>query len=206
METAVIAENVPRSDAAGPPLRDRTNNQLIIDLLQTLNHLSRWLTPIHDWDALEFSRRRSDPSVKDLLLDLRDTEIRVFSFLRAIANEDGPDLDKIPRPERTPAQEAIDRDAQPLVVMSEFRRVRQSSLSGLRALPDTAWQRDGYSRQDRNWTIRQLAEFLVAHDRDVLERIDRALNLTAARAEIAAVSQVGLAELSEPFVSVATRE
>jgi hypothetical protein len=76
----------------------------------------------------------------------------------------------------------------------------------LRALPDTAWQRDGYSRRDRNWTIRQLAEFLLAHDRDVLARIDRALDLTAARTEIAAVSQVGLAELSEPFVSVATRE
>lgn len=206
METAVIAENAQRRDAAGPPVRDRTNNELIIDLLQTLNHLSRWLTPIHDWDALEYSRHRSEPSVKDLLLDLRDTEVRVFSFMRAIAGEDNPDLDTIPQPEPTLAQEAKDRDAQPLVVMSEFRRVRQSSLSVLRALPDTAWQRDGYSRRDRNWTIRQLAEFLVAHDRDVLARIDRALDLTAARGEIAVVSQVGLAELSEPFVSVATRE
>ena len=206
METAVIAENAQRRDAAGPPVRDRTNNELIIDLLQTLNHLSRWLTPIHDWDALEYSRHRSEPSVKDLLLDLRDTEVRVFSFMRAIAGEDNPDLDTIPQPEPTLAQEAKDRDAQPLVVMSEFRRVRQSSLSVLRALPDTAWQRDGYSRRDRNWTIRQLAEFLLTHDREVLARIDRALDLTAARAEIAAVSQVGLAELSEPFVSVATRE
>ena len=47
-------------------IRDLSNDALIIRLIQTVNHLSRWLTPIHDQTVLEFSPRRSEPSVKEL--------------------------------------------------------------------------------------------------------------------------------------------
>jgi hypothetical protein len=187
-------------------VRDLPNDALIVRLIQTVNHLSRWLTPIHDRTVLEFSARRSEPSVKDLLILTRDTETRAYGFMNAIALDRDPDLDRIPRVEPSPVQISVDRSAHPLVIMSEFRRVRESSTSLLRALPDTAWQRGGYSRTQRNWTIRQLAEYLARHDREMLQRIDRTLSRSGAREGIAAVSQVDFTQIEEPFLATVTRE
>jgi hypothetical protein len=182
-----------------------SNDALIIRLIQTLNHLSRWLTPIHDPTVLEFSARRAEPSVKELLLRMRDTETRAYGFMNAIAAERDPDLDRVPRVEPSPVQTSVDQSAHPLVTMSEFRRVRESSTALLRALPDNAWERGGYSRTQRNWTIRQLAEFLASHDREMLQQIDRALSRSGARQGIAAVSQVDFARIEEPFLATVTR-
>ena len=187
-------------------IRDLSNDSLIIRLIQTVNHLSRWLTPIHDRTVLEFSPRRSEPSVKELLLRMRDTETRAYGFMHAIATERNPDLDRIPRAEPSPVQIAVDRSAHPLVIMSEFRRVRESTTSLLRALPDTAWERGGYSRKERNWTVRELAEYLASHDREMLQRIDRVLSRSGAREGIAAVSQVEFTHIEEPFLASVTRE
>ena len=63
--------------------------------------------------------------------------------------------------------------------MSEFRRLRQSTCSLLRSLPDSAWLRVGTSRRVHDWQIRSLAETLVAHDEDVLTQMDLALDRTA---------------------------
>jgi hypothetical protein len=196
----------PDLEAADASIRNLSNDALIIWLIQTVNHLSRWLTPIHDRTVLEFSARRSEPSVKDLLIRLRDTETRAYAFMNAIASERDPDLDRVPRVEPSPAQVALDRSAHPLVIMSEFRRVRESSTSLLRALPDNAWERGGYSRTQRNWTIRELAEFLAGHDREMLRWIDRALSRSGAREGIAAVSQVDYARIEEPFLATVSRE
>jgi hypothetical protein len=183
-----------------------SNDALIIRLKQTLNHLSRWLTPIHDRALLEFSARRSEPSVKELLIRMRDTEIETYTMMYAIASERNPDLDRIPRIEPSSDQGASDRMAAPLVIMSSFRRVRESTTSLLRALPDTAWERGGFSRSRRNWTIRELAEFLAGHDREMLAQIDRSLARSGARHGIAEVSQVDYAHLDEPFLATTSRE
>jgi hypothetical protein len=204
MNRSVVGE--PQLASADSSLRDLSNDALIIRLLQTVNHLSRWLTPIHDRTVLEFSARRSEPSVKDLLIRLRDTETRAYAFMNAIASERDPDLDRVPRVEPSAAQVALDRSAHPLVIMSEFRRVRESSTSLLRALPDNAWERGGFSRTQRNWTIRELAEYLAGHDREMLKRIDRALSRSGARNGIAAVSQVDYMRIEEPFLATVRRE
>lgn len=178
-----------------------SNDALIVDLLQTVNHLSRWLTPIHDQARLERTTRRSQVSVKDLLLGLRDNEVAVYSFMNAIATQVNPDLDKVPVRQPTPLQREADARASALVVMSEFRRVRESSTSLLRALPDNAWPRGGYSRTTRDWTIRELAESLAVNDWEQLGRIDAALNDTGLRASIASVSRVSRDHLREPFLA-----
>jgi len=204
MSSAAIREQ--HVESADSSIHQLSNDALIIRLIQTVNHLSRWLTPIHDRTVLEFSPRRSEPSVKELLLGMRDNETRAYGFMHAIATERDPDLDRIPCVEPTPVQTAVDRSAHPLVIMSEFRRVRESSSSLLRALPDSAWGRGGYSRTDRNWTIRELAEYLARHDRDMLQRIDRVLSRGGARDGIAAVSQVDFTHIEEPFLATAFRE
>jgi hypothetical protein len=194
--SAMSDQDVESPDSS---IRDLSNDGLIIRLIQTVNHLSRWLTPIHDRTVLEFSPRRSEPSVKELLLRMRDTETRGYAFMYAIATESNPDLDRVPRVEPTEVQAAVDRSAHPLVIMSEFRRVRESSTSLLRALPDSAWGRGGYSRTQRDWTIRELAEYLAGHDREMLQRIERVLSQTGARDGIAAVSRVDFTRIEEPF-------
>ena len=201
--TAMSDQDVESPDSS---IRDLSNDGLIIRLIQTVNHLSRWLTPIHDRTVLEFSPRRSEPSVKELLLRMRDTETRGYAFMYAIATESNPDLDRVPRVEPTQVQAAGDRSAHPLVIMSEFRRVRESSTSLLRALPDSAWGRGGYSRTQRDWTIRELAEYLAGHDREMLQRIDRVLSRTGARDGIAAVSRVDFTRIEEPFRASLVRE
>ena len=187
-------------------VQDLSNDALIIRLIQSLNHLSRWLTPIHDRTVLEYSARRSEPSVKDLLIRMRDTESRAYSLMYAIASERSPDLDRVPNVEPSTAQIAADRTAHPLVIMSEFRRVRESSTSLLRALPDNAWERGGYSRTQRDWTIRELAEVLAFHDDLMLTRIDRSLARSGARNGIAKVSQVDFAQIHEPFLASVARD
>ena len=204
MNSATASEQ--ELESADSSVRDLSNDALIIRLIQTLNHLSRWLTPIHDQTVLEFSPRRSEPSVKELLLRMRDTETRAYGFMNAIASERDPDLDRIPRVEPSAVQVSVDRSAPPLVIMSEFRRVRESSTSLLRALPDNAWERGGYSRTDRNWSIRELAEYLSRHDREMLQGIDRTLSRTGARHGIAAVSQVDFTQIEEPFLATVLRE
>ena len=191
---------------ANPGNQVLSNDALIIRLKQTLNHLSRWLTPIHDRALLEFSARRSEPSVKDLLIGMRDTEIETYTMMYAIASERNPDLDRVPRVEPSADKVATDRLADPLVIMSSFRRVRESTTSLLRALPDTAWERGGYSRSRRNWTIRELADFLAGHDREMLVQIDRSLARSGARYGIAGVSRVDYAHLEEPFLATTSRE
>jgi hypothetical protein len=181
-----------------------SNDALIIALINTLNHLSRWLTPIHDRAVLAHSPRRSEPSVKDLLIRMREVEARAYSFMYAIATQNNPDLDRVPPVAPSPLQRAADHHADPLVIMAEFRRVRESSTSLLRALPDTAWARGGYSRTVRDWTIRELAEVLALHDEQMLGEIDRALAATGAREVIAPVSRVRFEQIGEVFVSPAT--
>ncbi|MBW3631689.1 MAG: hypothetical protein KY456_01540, partial [Chloroflexi bacterium] len=68
------------------------------------------------------------------------------------------------------------------------------------------WERGGYSRSRRNWTIRELAEFLAGHDREMLAQIDRSLARSGARYGIARVSQVDYAHLDEPFLATTSPE
>jgi hypothetical protein len=187
-------------------VRNLSNDALIIELINTLNHLSRWLTPIHDRSLLVYAPRRSERSVKDVLLQMRDTDTGVYALMNAIATQNNPDLDQVPRVERTPVQIGADRAADPLVVMSEFRRVRESATALLRALPDSAWERGGYSRRERNWTIRELAADLALHDRRALAEVDRALERIGARHNITQASRVRYEELlAAPVASAASR-
>lgn len=193
-----VAE-APELAAPTATVRALSNDALIIELLQTLNHLSRWLTPIHDRSRLEVSAYRSEPSVKEIVIGLRDNEARAYALMHAIASEVNPDLDRVPRIVSSAEQREADRAANTLVIMSGFRRVRESTTSLLRALPDNAWERGGYSRTERNWTIRELAESLATNDALQLAAIDRVLAANGARHGIAAVSRVSFEQLDEPF-------
>lgn len=176
-------------------LRRLSNDAVIIRLHYTINHLSRWLTPIHDPTRLVRSVRRGEPSVKDLIIQLRNEELRSFPKMYLVSVQTNPDLDTVPPFTRTAAQLDEDAGHSPLSAMADFRRLRQSTLSLLRNLPNDAWSRRGISRRERDWTLRELAEHLLNHDYEVLAEMDDALDRTGAREGLAAAQRVRLSEL-----------
>ncbi len=171
------------------------NNALIVRLLFTLNHLSRWLSPVHDPNRLERSVYRGEPTVKELLIGMRDHELAVFPQIHLIAVQDNPDLDKLADLEITDARRALDRQRTTIALMSEFRRLRQSTCSTLRALPDAGWLRGGTSRRHRDVTIRELAEGLAEHDLRYLRVMDETLDRVGARDGLAPLQTVHLDDL-----------
>jgi hypothetical protein len=177
------------------PVSELDNNALIIRLLYTVNHLSRWLSPVHDESRLQRSPVRDERSPKDIVVAFRDDELAVFPKVHAIAVQNRPNLDRLPPVFRSEADQAWDRQAATFEVMGEFRRLRQSTGSLLRSLPDAAWQRDGLSRQEHDWTIRALAEHLANNDVRLLAELDQALERSGARENIADVSRTRLPEL-----------
>ena len=174
-----------------------TNDQVVIRLINTINHLSRWLSPVHDHSRLERAVRRNEPSVKDLVLRLRDEERRIYPLMHAIAIRDNPDLDRLPVLEVTEEQRRHDEEAPVLEVQAECRRLRQSTTSLLRSLPDVSWQRTGHSRTIGRQSIRGLAEQLLLHDQYVLSELNQTLERVGAREGIAEVSKASFAELQQ---------
>lgn len=190
-----ITLDAPIGEEQEAAIREMDNNALIIRLHFTVHHLSRWLTPIHDQSILTRSRYYGEPSVKDLLLGMRDHEQFVYPRMYMIANQDNPDLDEIPEYEPTPAARRADQEHSTVVLMSGFRRLRQSTCSLLRESPDDAWGRTGHSRRHANVTLRQLAEQLAAHDYRYLRAMDQTLNEVGAREGIARIQRASLDEL-----------
>ncbi|MDQ3656515.1 MAG: hypothetical protein M3457_15750, partial [Chloroflexota bacterium] len=158
-----------------------TNDQIVIRLLNTVNHLSRWLSPIHEQARLDRVLHRGDASVKQLVIRLRDEEQRVFPRMYAIATRNNPELDKLPVLEPTADAHRHDLEVTVLELQAEFRRLRQSTCSLLRSLADVSWRRTGISRRERSITIRQIADHLVLHDHLVLSELDRALERAGVR-------------------------
>lgn len=181
--------------AADVKIAELSNDSLIIRLHFTINHLSRWLTPVHDRTRLERSTRRGEPTVKELVIRLRDEELRVFPKLHLIAIQNNPNLDKLPPVVHSAHQLEQDERLSTLSIMAEFRRFRQSTCSLLRSLPDNAWMRVGTSRREHDWQIRSLAEYLASHDLDVLYEIDLALDRSGARNGVSAHGRTHLDEL-----------
>ena len=184
-----------RTTSVVVPITDLDNDALILRLHFTVNHLSRWLTPIHDQSRLNRSVRRGEPSVRELMLRLRNEELRAFPKMHAISVQTMPNLDALPPPEPTAEEERNEGEATVLELMAEFRRLRQSTCSLLRSLPDSAWDRLGISRREHDWTLRRLAESLADHDRAVLVEMDRALDRIGVRQGVAQASRANVNEL-----------
>ncbi|MDQ3655997.1 MAG: hypothetical protein M3457_13085 [Chloroflexota bacterium] len=193
--TSFIDVNAPVSDELRRQISQSDNNALIIRLHFTVNHLSRWLTPIHDANRLERAVYRGEPTAKDLVIELRDEEERIFPKMYAIATQVSPDLDKIPGWERDAATRARDDATATIVLMAQFRRLRQGTCSLLRSLPDDAWSLQGTSRRERNVRIRELAEHLAQHDYRCLRALDETLDQVGAREGLAEIQKTHLDEL-----------
>ncbi len=152
------------------PMMDE-HEQITIRLTHMVNYLSKRITPQRDMSRVDRAPERGAWSVRQIVAHLRDTEARVYPKLFAIANYDFPDLRELPPTIVTTDNQEISI----FTVMSQFRRLRQSTLSLLRELPDDAWVRAGNDVDNRTVTIKGLAEYLMAHDAEHLAQIDQTL-------------------------------
>jgi len=193
--TSFIDVNAPVSDEVRRQVGRSDNNALIIRLHFTIHHLSRWLTPIHDANRLERAVYRGEPTAKDLVIGMRDEEERVFPKLYTIATQTHPDLDKVPEWTPPPGSAERDRAAATVVLMAQFRRLRQGTCSLLRSLPDDAWDLKGLTRKGPNVSIRELAEQLALHDYRYLRALDETLDQVGAREGLAEIQKTHLDEL-----------
>lgn len=193
--TSFIDVNAPVSDELRRQVSHSDNNSLIIRLHFTVNHLSRWITPIHDPNRLERAVYRGEPTAKELVIEMRDEEERIYPKMYIIATQTHPDLDKIPHWVRDAATRVRDETTATIVLMAQYRRLRQGTCSLLRSLPDDAWSLKGTSRQERNVNIRELAEHLALHDYRYLRALDETLDQVGAREGLAAIQKTHLDEL-----------
>jgi hypothetical protein len=145
--------------------------QIIIALTHMPSLLSKRISPQRDMTRLTRAPERGEWSVRDILAHLRDNEARYFPKMYLIATSEHPDLRRVERVGPT----EYDPDDSPFMVMSQFRRLRQSTLSLLNELPRDAWRRTGVDVDNEVVTIRDLALELVDHDREHLAQIDATL-------------------------------
>ncbi len=190
-----IDVNAPVSDELRRQISTSDNNSLIIRLHFTVNHLSRWITPIHDANRLERAVYRGEPTAKELVVEMRNEEERIFPRMYLIATQTSPDLDKLPVWQPNPATVATDQATATIVLMAQFRRLRQGTCSLLRSLPDDAWGLKGSSRREQNVSIRALAEYLALHDYRYLRALDETLDQVGAREGLAEIQKTHLDEL-----------
>lgn len=148
------------------------HDQIIIRLTHMLNYLSKRITPQRDLTKLNRAPSRDEWSVREIVAHLRDTEARIFPKMYLITTTEYPDFRKVSAQANlltTSEQDSAFR------VMSQFRRVRQSTLSLLREIPRDAWNRMGCDVDNRTITIRDLALYLLEHDAEHLAQIDATL-------------------------------
>jgi hypothetical protein len=193
--TSFVDINAPVPDEVARDVRKSDNNALIVRLHFAVHHLSRWLTPIHDPNRLERSVYRGEPTAKEIVVDMRDEEERLFAPMYLIATQNNPNLDKIGALPRDPVVEARDRERPTILVMAQFRRLRQGTCSLLRSLPDDAWNLQGRSRKGQNVSIRQLAEQLALSDYRHLRALDETLDQVGAHEGLAEIQKTHLDEL-----------
>lgn len=194
--TGYIRLDDPIPDEQIARIRDMGNNALIIRLVFTVNHISRWLTPIHDDDRLDRALYRGEPTAKDLVIRLREYDEWIYPRMYLAAHEPGASYDALEDPRLTPVRHAFDKgDTTTVVLISGFRRSRQGITALLRALPDNAWDLRGYSAKGIEGSIRSMAEATAMHDYRVLRALDQTLDQTGAREGLAEIQKAHLDEL-----------
>lgn len=147
------------------------NERLIVALTQTPNQVTKRISPQRDESRVNRAPERGEWSVREIIAHLRDHEAVTFAKMHLMVTSEAPDLRHI----NLSTGAVHDPNDSVFVVMSQFRRLRQSTLSLLKELPLDAWRRTARDVDNRTVTIRDLAEALLRHDNEHLAQIDATL-------------------------------
>jgi hypothetical protein len=145
--------------------------QIWLKLAKTPNYLSMRLTPQRDETKLTRAPELGAWSARQIIQHLRDTEARTYPKMHAIATLEYPDLGSLP----APSWLGFEPEDLTLTVLSQFRRIRMTTIALLRELPRDAWQRLGRDADGQNVTIEDLALWLLNHDAEHTAQLDATL-------------------------------
>jgi hypothetical protein len=146
-------------------------DQIVLALTNTPNWLSKRITPQRDMSKVNRPAERGGMSVRDIIAQMRDNEARYFPKMHLISIAQVPDLRRVQQVGPT----EYDPNDSVFTVMSQFRRIRQSTLSLLRELPHDAWNRVGVDVDNVTVSIKDLALELIGYDNDSLAHVDAVL-------------------------------
>jgi hypothetical protein len=147
------------------------NERLIVALTQTPNQVTKRISPQRDETRVNRAPERGEWSVREIIAHLRDNEAIAFAKLNLMVTSEVPDF----RHGHLGTGAVYDPHDSVFIVMSQFRRLRQSTLSLLKDLPRDAWRRSARDVDNRTITVRSIAEELLRHDREHLAQIDAVL-------------------------------
>jgi hypothetical protein len=147
------------------------NERLIVALTQTLNQVTKRISPQRDESRTNRAPERGEWSVREIIAHLRDHEATAFAKLHLMVSSEVPDF----RHANLNTGAVYDPDDSVFIVMSQFRRLRVSTLSLLKDLPRDAWRRSARDVDNRTINVNELAAALVRHDNEHLAQIDAVL-------------------------------
>lgn len=149
-----------------------SEQELFTGLIATYRELNLKVRPLPE-ERMRLGR--SGDTVRDVLIDLRDDELRFSQALKdrlvgaamvdVFVDEEGATKLEIPSPDDTTAE-----------VLSQFGTARESTLAMLQGLPPEAWEDSSLGPL----TIRAAADTLLRNDADHLEQIVRLLGSPSA--------------------------
>jgi hypothetical protein len=142
----------------------RNGQQHLFDgLIATYRELNLRVRPLPE-DRVTIGR--SGETIRDVILDLRDDELRFSQALKDRLTE-GAMIDVFKNEAGVAKAEIPSADDTTVEVISQFGTARESTLAMLQGLPPEAWE-DGSGGP---LTIRAAADALLANDRAHLEKI-----------------------------------
>jgi DinB superfamily len=120
------------------------------------------LAPETSWDTrppgMEFSLREQ-------VCHLRDIELEGYLVrIHRIAAEVAPLLVDLDGSRLARERDYASQDAR--LAAADFRALRLANVAKLRALPSTAWERTGRFAPDACFSLRELLDMMLAHDRE----------------------------------------
>ena len=120
------------------------------------------LVPEEAWDV-----RASDAefSLREQVCHLRDIELEgYFVRIHRIAAERAPLLADLDGSRLARERDYASQDAR--LAAADFRALRAASVAKLRTLPLSAWERTGSFEPGASFTLRELVDMMLAHDRE----------------------------------------
>jgi hypothetical protein len=142
----------------------RNGQQHLFDgLIATYRELNLKVRPLPE-DRLTIGR--SGETIRDVMLDLRDDELRFSQALKDRLTA-GTMVDVFRNEARVAKTEIPSADDTTAEVISQFGTARESTLAMLQGLPPETWDDSGQG----SLTIRTAANALLANDRAHLEKI-----------------------------------
>lgn len=127
------------------------------------------IVPEAQWDLRP---QGAEFSLREQVCHLRDIELEGYLVrIHRIVAEQAPVLVDLDGSRLARERDYASQDAR--IAATDFRALRAANVAKLRGLPASAWERAGSFAPGSGFTLRELIEMMLAHDREHCDQIGR---------------------------------